>query len=188
MPRCAAGYADMLTILTDRLRLRPLALTDADAIQPLAGDPRVAAWTASFTSPFSREQSMAWVRRAIDAMRAGNAVTLAIALRATGELAGVVSLRLPANEVPHLGYWLGSAYQGKGYCTIRYGFQELGLSQINARCSDDNASSANVMLRCGMRRQPDPAVTEEINGRYVRLVTYVVTRDAAPPYITQATR
>ncbi|QTF06577.1 GNAT family N-acetyltransferase [Brenneria izadpanahii] len=171
------------TIPTDRLILRPLAPEDAEAVRLLGGDPRVAQWTASFTSPFSRQQSEDWISRAIRAMQAGEAVTLAITLRSSAALIGVVSLRLPENATPHLGYWLGAENWGKGYCTeavramIHYGFRQLGLRRISARCDDDNAASKHVMLRCGMRKEQRPPMIEEIKGRRITLVDYGINRD-----------
>ncbi|WP_349824365.1 GNAT family N-acetyltransferase [Brenneria sp. g21c3] len=55
---------------------------------------------------------------------------------------------------------MGAENWGKGYCTeavramIHYGFRQLGLCRINARCDDENIASKHVMLRCGMRRRP----------------------------------
>ncbi|MCM2448476.1 GNAT family N-acetyltransferase [Rahnella sp. CG8] len=171
---------------TDRLILRPLVLEDAQAIQQLAGDPRVAIWTTSFTTPFSHQQSVNWVNRAINAMQAGQAISLAITLSESAKLIGVVNLRLPENERPQLGYWLGVAYWGKGYCTeavqalLRYGFRQLGLEQIHARCYDNNVASEKVMLRCGMRKEPTAPITEEIKGLPVRLVNYSINRCDGP--------
>ncbi|WP_263458531.1 GNAT family N-acetyltransferase [Brenneria tiliae] len=114
-------------------------------------------------------------------MQTERAITLAIILRSSMNLIGVVNLRLPENETPYLGYWLGAAYWGKGYCTeavlevLRYGFSRLGLQRINARCYDNNVASEKVMRRCGMRKEPESPVTEEINGRRVRLVNYSIT-------------
>lgn len=174
------------TLSTDRLILRPLVIEDAQAIQQLAGDPRVAVWAASFTSPFSHQQSVSWINRAINAMQAGRAIILAITLRSSATLMGVVELRLPENERPQLGYWLGAAYWGNGYCTeavkvlLRYGFRQLGFQQMNARCYDNNAASEKVMLRCGMRKEPASPITEEIKDLPVRLVNYSINRGDGP--------
>ncbi|PWC19506.1 GNAT family N-acetyltransferase [Brenneria corticis] len=133
--------------------------------------------------PTHNERFTSLLNQFYSAMQTERAITLAIILRSSMNLIGVVNLRLPENETPHLGYWLGAAYWGKGYCTeavlemLRYGFSRLGLQQINARCYDNNAASEKVMRRCGMRKEPESPVTEEINGRRVRLVNYSITRN-----------
>ncbi|EKY3917445.1 GNAT family N-acetyltransferase [Enterobacter hormaechei] len=165
-------------LMTDRLILRPLEQRDIPVVQQLAGDPRISEWTASFTTPFSLEQSARWVNRAINTMQSGQSVILAITLRPTAELTGVVSLRLTGSETPQLGYWLGTAYQGKGYCTeavramLYYGFNQLKLEEITARCADNNTASKNVMRRCGMQEIPGAMSTVGIKGVQVKLKTY----------------
>lgn len=167
-------------LMTDRLILRPLEQRDIPVIQQLAGDPRIAEWTASFTIPFSLEQSARWVNRAINTMQSGQAVILAITLRPTAELTGVVSLRLTGNETPQLGYWLGTAYQGKGYCTeavralLHYGLSKLKLKEITARCADNNTASKNVMRRCGMKEVMGVTSTVKIKECWVELRTYSI--------------
>ncbi|KAA8997342.1 GNAT family N-acetyltransferase [Affinibrenneria salicis] len=174
------------TILTSRLLLRPLAPEDAEPIRLQAGDPRVARWTASFTTPMSREHSVDWVNRAIDAMRAGQAITLAMTLRPSGGFIGAISLRLPERSVPFLGYWLGADHQGQGYCSeavlavLRYGFTQLGLEKISARCDANNHASERVMLRCGMRREQSAPLAEAVKGRQISLLTYSISLSDKP--------
>ncbi|HDX8866145.1 TPA: GNAT family N-acetyltransferase [Klebsiella michiganensis] len=74
-----------------------------------------------------------------------------------------------------MGYWLGAAYQGKGYCTeavralLHYGFNQLKLDVIKARCADNNTASKNVMHRCGMQEIPGSISTVGIKGEQVKL-------------------
>lgn len=97
-------------IITERLLLRPLKLSDSTPIEYLAGDPRISVWTSSFTKPLSKQQSVSWVNNTIAAMNSGHTIILAITLRKTGGFTGVVSLRFSENGVPQLGYWLGTEY------------------------------------------------------------------------------
>lgn len=165
-------------IITERLFLRPLELSDSMPIEYLAGDPRISVWTSSFTTPFSHQQSIRWVNNAIAAMNAGPTIILAITLRKTESFIGVVSLRFSDNGVPQLGYWLGTKYHGMGYCTeavnalIQYAFNQLELPEIMARCASNNTASKNVMLRCGMQEIIEESSSEIIKGKRVTLVVY----------------
>lgn len=165
-------------IITERLLLRPLELRDSTPIQYLAGDPRISVWTSSFTTPFSHQQSVRWVNNAITAMNSGQSIIFSIILRKTGSFIGVVSLRLFENRVPQLGYWLGTEYQGRGYCTeavyalIQYGLSQLELPEIMARCASDNIASKNVMVRCGMQEITGESSFEIIKGKRVPLAVY----------------
>lgn len=165
-------------IITERLLLRPLELSDAKTIEHLAGDPLISMWTSSFTTPFSHQQSIRWVDNSIIAMNSGQSIILAITVKKMRHLIGVVSLRFSENEIPQLGYWLGTEYQGKGYCTeavnavIEYGFERLKLPEIMARCAANNTASKNVMLRCGMQKIEETPSIKIIKKSPVLLISY----------------
>lgn len=177
------GLFPVLT--TGRLVLRPLTLRDAPDIQRLAGDPRVAHRTASFTSPFSYPQSVKWIARVLREMRACRALMLAVTLRSTGEFAGVVSVRLARQSPPELGYWLGVPYQGCGYCTeavralLRHLFSRPGIRDVTGFCQEENVASARVMQRCGLRRIARPDLFLPVRGRPERMVAYRICRENA---------
>lgn len=162
-------------IITERLLLRPLELRDSTPIQYLAGDPRISVWTSSFTTPFSHQQSVRWVNNTIKAMNSGQSINLSIILRKTGGFIGVVSLRFFENRVPQLGYWLGTEYQGRGYCTeavSALGLSQLELPEIMARCASNNTASKNVLVRCGMQEVAGEFSSEIIKGKRVPLAVY----------------
>jgi ribosomal-protein-alanine N-acetyltransferase len=62
----------------------------------------------------------------------------------------------PQHARAELGYAIGRAWWGQGLMTeavveaIRYGFEELGLNRIEARCLTYNIGSARVMEKAGM--------------------------------------
>lgn len=177
------GSFSVLT--TGRLVLRPLTLRDAPAIQRLAGDPRVARRTASFTSPFSYPQSVKWTARALREVRACRALMRATTLRNTGEFAGVVSVRLTRKSPPELGYWLGVPFQGGGYCTeavralLRHLFRRPGVREVMGFCQEENVASARVMQRCGLCRVARLGVFLPVRGRPERMVAYRLYREEA---------
>lgn len=149
------------TLTSSRLCLRPFVQTDADAVQRLAGDKRVALAATTIPHPYPDGAAEAWIATHADAFAAKREVTFAVALRDGGELVGAISLldiseRHARGEV---GYWTGVDYWNRGYCTeafvriIPYAYEELGVTKIVARCSAQNAASARVMEKAGLKRE-----------------------------------
>lgn len=56
-------------------------------------------------------------------------------------------------------YWTGIDYWNRGYCTeaftrrVPYAHEELGITKVVARCSAQNAASARVMEKTGLKRE-----------------------------------
>ena len=65
----------------------------------------------------------------------------------------------PDAAVAEIGFGIVQAMWGQGYMTeacravIDYGFEEMGLIRIEARCQLTNPASARVLEKIGMRRQ-----------------------------------
>ncbi|ATF94537.1 Putative ribosomal N-acetyltransferase YdaF [Cedecea neteri] len=165
-----------------RLILRPFTLNDTHILCQLANDPWLAKWTQSFSEPFTLKRAEQWLRKTITETEQLMNITLSVRLKNDGALIGAVSVKFPEVDNAEIGYWLGSAHHGKGYCVeavrevIRFAFSEYNLSRISGHCDCNNQASAQVMIRSGMRlsEQPHPPVI--INGKNVSLYTYEVFR------------
>lgn len=148
------------TLHTTRLRLRPLAIEDAPAVQRLAGDFAVADTTLRIPHPYEDGMAEAWIASLAEEYAAGRQVVFAITVLATAELVGAVGLALQAEHGrAELGYWIGQPYWGRGYATeaagavIAWGFRALGLHRIFARHFARNPASGRVLEKVGMRRE-----------------------------------
>jgi [ribosomal protein S5]-alanine N-acetyltransferase len=146
------------TLATLRLVLRPFTLADAADVQRLLNDRDIAAVTLLIPYPYGDGVAEAWIKthERLFADRAG--ANFAITLQETGELVGAIGLGIDSeNNNAELGYWLGKAYWGQGYCTeaaqamLKYGFMELGLHRIYASHFARNPASGRVMQKIGMR-------------------------------------
>lgn len=140
---------------TDRVVLRPWRTCDAETLFELACDSRIGP-RAGWPCHESVEMSAQVIR---DVLAVPD--SFAMVSRETGELMGAIGL----NHAEHsdvaqdgemeLGYWIGVPYQGKGLTTeaarevLRYGFEDLGLSDIWACCYDGNEPSHRVQKKCG---------------------------------------
>ncbi|MGD1019509.1 MAG: GNAT family N-acetyltransferase [Verrucomicrobiia bacterium] len=148
------------TLETGRLVLRPFELSDAPRVQLLAGDRAVAATTKNIPHPYEDGMAEQWIGAHQERFERGRGVVFAITRKDGGELIGAIGLTLNlAQESAELGYWIGKAYWGRGYCTeagdavLRYAFGELRLHRVHAHHFANNPASGRVMQKLGMRHE-----------------------------------
>lgn len=151
---------ELPTLLTERLRLRPFRLSDADDVQRLAGDREIAANTMLIPHPYEDGVAEAWIKTHADRCATGTGLSLAIEQRESGTLVGAIGLEFhPSDRNAELGYWIGRPFWGHGYCTeaartmLAYGFQTCQLHRIHAKHYTRNPASGRVMEKIGMRRE-----------------------------------
>jgi ribosomal-protein-alanine N-acetyltransferase len=165
-------------IRTERLLLRPFALTDAPQVKALAGDQRIYETTLCIPSPYEDGVAESWIATHQRCFYEGFGVVFAICL-SNGPLIGAVSLK--ANSLfnrAELGYWIGYAYWNQGYCTeaakaiVGYGFEVLRYHKICARHFVGNLSSGRVLEKIGMDREG--VLRDEVmkDGRYISVELY----------------
>ncbi len=145
------------TLQTERLILRPFTLADAPDVQCLAGDRAIASTTGNIAHPYEDGMAEQWISGQAERFRNGEAVELAVTMRAEGCLIGAIGLHIHAEASrAELGYWIGKPYWGQGYATeaaqavVQYGFEELGLNRICACHFGSNPASGRVMQKIGM--------------------------------------
>ena len=139
-----------MSIRTDRLVLRPLALSDAARIALLAGDFDVASMTGTIPHPYNERMAGEWIGSAL----AGEEGTVFVIER-DGALIGCVGYREDEKGGAELGYWLGKPYWGQGYATeasaamVAYAFDEGGLDYLTIGHFADNPASARIIAKLG---------------------------------------
>lgn len=142
----------MTVLETERLRLRPFELADAQALYEVVSAREVAAGT--LTIPYEPE----WAEEYIASIE--NETEFAITLRSDRTLVGSSALVVePEHHRGELGYVVGVAYWGRGYATeaaralLGYGFEELGLNRVYAFCFTRNPASRRVLEKLGMTHE-----------------------------------
>lgn len=151
-----------LPIETDRLTLRRYVETDYDDLLKLQSDPDVARYLLhDVRSPEQVKEALTGRLADVPMDTDGQALTVAVILRDTGQHLGEVTLFMNNTEqrTGELGYVFHTTSHGHGYAAesavelLRLGFEELGLHRIIARLDARNDSSANLLRRLGLRQE-----------------------------------
>ncbi|HEX5761267.1 MAG TPA: GNAT family N-acetyltransferase [Thermoanaerobaculia bacterium] len=161
------------------VRLAPIGMEHAPAVQALVSDPAIAA-TSNIPAPYPPDGAAAFIRDM--AAKAAAGTDFAFAVLAGETLAGVVGLHGVGGEPrgAELGYWIGRPYWGRGYATaaarlaVAFGFRELALDELRSSCLERNPASRTVLERAGFRQvgvggNPDPKWGPEDTFLLVRL-------------------
>jgi ribosomal-protein-alanine N-acetyltransferase len=175
------------TLTTERLRLRPFAETDLDALHPLLVEEGVMRYFPN-PAPPSRERVEQLIRRqlahwekhgfgwwVVELLSAPDAARPP----AAGLLGWNGLLYLPETDEVEVDFLLGREHWGKGYATegarasLRFGFCDLGLTTIVALAHPDNTASRHVIEKLGMRFVE--------RTRYFDMDVCKYTLDAGPP-------
>lgn len=139
---------------SDRLLIREVFFSDAEAIQKLAGDKDVASTTLNIPHPYTLVDAINWISRA--QIPDTSFINFSILLD-NSEFIGCISL-LDLNKIHercYLGYWIGKPYWNNGYATeagkaiINYAFKELNYNKICATHMTRNPASGKVLRKIG---------------------------------------
>ena len=177
-------FSHLPTLLTPRLTLRPVRMSDAEDMYEYSRDPEVARhvlWDAHTSVHPTRN----YIRFLIRQYRNAAPGTFAIALRDSGKVIGTIGFMWlqTDNRSAEVGYSLGRKYWNQGYMSealqavVEFGFTRLNLNRIEAQHESDNPASGRVMQKCGMLQEG------VLRGRVCRKGVY---RDVALWGVTRA--
>ena len=172
------------TLQTDRLLLRPFEMTDASAVQALAGERAIADTTLNIPHPYEDGMAEEWIASHAEQFRDGSGVVFAVTDREQHHLVGAISLRIEAEfRKAELGYWIGVPFWNKGYATeaaarlVEFGFNDLDLNRIAAQHLSRNPASGRVMQKIGMCYEGTMLQATMKWGRFEDLDVYAILRN-----------
>lgn len=153
--------APLPTLHTPRLTLRPMTVSDTDAVTKMISDslPEFACWFG-WASSSTRANVKEYIQSAEDAMALGTAWHY-VALLWSGRLVGRVGLTSidPVNASAELGYMLRTDAEGNGVMTeaahglLAQAFTSGHLHRITAFADCENIKSQRVLARLGFQRE-----------------------------------
>ena len=182
-------FADLPELETERLLLRKLRLSDAEAVFAYASDSEVTRYVLWDTHG-SIEDSENFLRFANEGYERGDFGGWGLILKASGAFVGTCGLEAaPEHARAELGYVLSREHWGRGlmpeavWRVIRYCFERMDLNRVEARCIAENKASSRVMEKAGMSHEGTLRGREYIKGSYKDMKIYSILRreyDQAP--------
>lgn len=149
------------TLHTPRLTLRPMMISDTDAVTKMISDSRQEfgcwfGWVDSSTRATVKE----YIQSSEDAMAFGTAWHYVVLLW-SGRLVGRVGLTVidPVNLSAELGYMLRTDAEGNGVMTeaahglLSHAFTQARLHRITAFADCENLKSQHVLARLGFQQE-----------------------------------
>jgi RimJ/RimL family protein N-acetyltransferase len=146
------------TFETNRLRLRPIAISDTEAIyETYARDQEVTRYLI-WRPHRSRDETRAYIERC-SATPSEVERTYMLVGREDNVLQGEFALRQPASYRLDCGYVLARRWWGQGLTTealtevAAWAMRQLSIFRIGAVCDVDNIGSARVLEKSGFVRE-----------------------------------
>lgn len=170
-------------IETERLVLRPFEPSDLEALHVIHGDEENARWLYNDARTIAETRELLALKTSGNALRGeGQWLSAAVALRATEELVGDVSLlwASQAHRQGELGFIVDRRQQGNGYATeaarpiLTFAFGTLGLHRVIGRLEARNTGSARVLEKLGMRREAHLVENEWVKGEWQSELVYAI--------------
>ena len=169
-----------MILVTDRLSLREFVEDDWRAVLAYQSDARYPKYYLRTNRESGEVRD--FIRGFVEwqGKRPRTRYQLAITLRVEGRLIGSCGIRMETvdSRQANIGYELAPDYWGEGYATeaaraiLAFGFGELRLHRIWARCVAENAASYRVLEKIGMRREGCLREEEWMKGQWWDTLVY----------------
>ena len=150
------NFSTSIVLENGRARLRPLELTDFDALKAVAMDADL--WKYTLTRADDAVSLAAYLRQAVEGREQGLRYPFAIIDRETGELAGSTSYYnvIEADQRLSIGYtWVGTKFQRSGlnrackHLLLSHAFGQLDCERVELETDARNHKSRTAMARMG---------------------------------------
>lgn len=155
-----------MNIVTERLILRPIVESDAEAIYEYSKNENV-----GINAGWKPHESIEETHEVMKLIFLNQENVFGIELKETGKLFGSIGLipdpKRQNGKARMIGYAIGESYWGNGFTTeavlalLRFGFEELKLDLISAYCYPLNERSKSVLKKCGFHYEGRLSMAEE---------------------------
>ncbi|MEG4196942.1 GNAT family protein [Microcoleus sp. Pol12A5] len=176
--------AHLPTIETERLLLRKITLNDASDMFEYACNPEVSKYTM-WSTHTSIEDTKYFLKSITKMYKRRELVDWGIVHKADKKFIGTCGFVewSMTHSRAEIGYALSRNYWGEGYMSeavnavIEFGFREMLLNRILARCEVSNIASARVMEKVGMQLEGILRQHIFVKDRYWDLKLYSILRE-----------
>ena len=164
---------------TERLLLRPTTAEDAGRALEIQSDWQVTRMLRMAAFPPDRAATETWFSDHEREWRAGEACRFAVEIE--GRMVGLVDIDEIADGEGELGYWFERTAWGSGYAseaareTIRFAFEEVGLSALKSGHAEDNPASGRILVKLGFRHLDTVERFSRPRGENIRQRRYVLS-------------
>jgi aminoglycoside 6'-N-acetyltransferase len=174
-------------LLTPRLSIEPLKLSDLNFFVDYRQDPEIARFQG-WDSSYSVEQAVELIDSQAGLLlpSQGQWLQLGVREKISGELVGDLALHCLIESEPtfEIGFTIARKHQGKGFAKesasrlMNYLFFEVGAKEIVANTDRRNTSSVNLLLSLGFKRQTSKSWTENFKNELVTVDYYDCRRQS----------
>jgi len=177
-------YNSLPVLETERLILRLLTSNDLENIYEYGSDDRVSEYV-SWNTHRSLSDTRAFLDHILEQYGNKEAIFWGLELKENNKLVGTinfVSLNTK-HKVGEIGYILSRQYWAKGIMTeavkevIKFGFNEMELIRIQAKCFVENIGSEQVMKKVGMTYEGTIRKGMFVKGKHHDLKMYSILVD-----------
>lgn len=184
MKRIEEAFHPFPILETDRTRLRPISHDDVEDMYRYCSNPDVARYT-TWEAHRSPEDTRQFIDFIVSRYEPGQVGVWGIEDRASGRLIGTCDFVSwsSAHARAEVGYALSAEFWNRGIMTevvgrvLEFGFHELDLERIEAKCLMENPGSAKVMEKAGMRFEGILRKYANIKGEFKDLKLYSILRE-----------
>lgn len=147
-------YIEENTIVTERLVIRPIDVSDADEIHKYAGNKEIDMML--FLPNDTIEQTVEFVRNAVREWSKEKPSVREYVMLHNGSIIGGIGLETLDENTFEIGWVVSKDYRNKGFVTeagkalIGYAFDVLLARKVIAHCDIRNSASEKVMKKLGM--------------------------------------
>ncbi|WP_078552120.1 GNAT family N-acetyltransferase [Bacillus alkalicellulosilyticus] len=174
-------YSELPQLETERLILRKITMDDAESMFAYASKPEVTKFV-TWDTHRTLLDTVDFIKF-IESKYAKNEITpWGIELKETKTLIGTIDFVWwqPEHKVAEIGFALSPDYWKKGIMTeaasavIRFGFTQMDLVRIQARCLTENLGSQKVLEKIGMTCEGVLRQSMFIKGKHCDIKLYSI--------------
>jgi ribosomal-protein-alanine N-acetyltransferase len=168
---------------TDRLNLRPIALTDSEAVFRLRSNPVTMQYVPRPLA-VTIDDAIAHIQMIIDKISINEGINWALTLKGDDKMIGIAGFYRfhPENYRSELGYMLLPEYHNNGYISeaihtlLGYAFDTLNFHSIEAIIDPRNIASEKVLVKNNFVKEAHIRENEYWNGEFLDTVIYSILK------------